>query len=655
MAIFYMRTNIIGRSSGRSATGAAAYRRSAKMQSVAHAAYQRGEKIIEKGNKITHDYRSKGGVLHSEIILPEGAPPEFMDAQTLWNAVEASEKRKDAQLAREIIVALPREFNLQEQIKVMREYVKTNFVNKGIIADFSIHNKGDDNLNLPAVGVASGARNQTPKSAPANAANPHAHIMLTMRHVSQNGFGLKNTDWNKKEFLLSYCKAWAHIINSTFERKGSDEHIDHRSYKEQGIDRLPYIHLGHEAAALEKKGIRTAKGNYNREITRRNAVSEARAALMEANYKMWQEQQDTTIRDMIELQQQQQDAAMQTFLKLQQQQQEATRHLIKELQQQPQTAQPPQHIETAENNANINTTNTVVPNEVRTTLTTAKRISEPQDTFVPRDEKSLTPKENRTQQPTVIEKANHMEKFRQKYKFTNWDLTLLKSSRNVLDSENFYWNLEIEETDERAKNVRSLLDRVPQLEAERQNLHFWNWRRKKELDKAIEQAVKDSRVALLNFGKTFHVNPDEISRIVERLEKKIKVNEPKIAEIDHEIANVEKKLEEIKQKYDQYKLEVKIKVRRKLKKQPPQLAEPTKPTDRQSVRERLQEIRRPEKERKRRKAEIEKLRAIKPTKFLMIASPEQKKRSLGDVLGKYYRKINGRVYPSVPPAKEKKI
>ena len=145
MAIFYIKVNIIGRSSGRSAIGAATYRRSAKMQSIAHAAYQRGEKIYEKGDKITHDYRSKSGVVHSEIMLPDGAPSEFMDAQTLWNAVETSEKRKDAQLAREIIVALPREFDLQEQIEIMREYVKTNFVNKGMIAVFSIHNKGDDN------------------------------------------------------------------------------------------------------------------------------------------------------------------------------------------------------------------------------------------------------------------------------------------------------------------------------------------------------------------------------------------------------------------------------------------------------------------------------------------------------------------------------
>lgn len=266
MAIFYFTGNIIGRSSGRSAVGAAAYRRSAKMHSVAHAAYQRGEKIIEKGDKTTHDYRSKSGVVHSEIMLPEGAPPEFADAQTLWNAVESSEKRKDAQLAREIIVALPREFNLDEHVEVLRAYLQENFVKIGICADFSIHDKGEG--------------------------NPHAHIMLTMREVSRDGFGKKNRDWNKKENLLEWRKAWANTINVMFERKGLDIRIDHRSYKEQGVDRLPFIHLGHEAAALERKGIKTERGNYNREIQHRNDFKDLHATLMRAKETVRQYFQD---------------------------------------------------------------------------------------------------------------------------------------------------------------------------------------------------------------------------------------------------------------------------------------------------------------------------------------------------------------------------
>jgi len=230
---------------------------------VAHAAYQRGEKIYEIGDKITHDYRAKGGVVYSEIMLPDGAPPEFMDSETLWNAVESSEKRKDAQLAREIIVALPKELNLDEQVEVLRVYSQENFVKTGMIADFSIHDKGEG--------------------------NPHAHIMLATRNVSRDGFGKKNTGWNKKELLLKWRETWADTNNNMFERKGLTERIDHRSYKEQGIDRLPYIHMGHEATALEKKGVRTKRGDYNREIQRRNEASETRAALMDANFKMRQE------------------------------------------------------------------------------------------------------------------------------------------------------------------------------------------------------------------------------------------------------------------------------------------------------------------------------------------------------------------------------
>lgn len=600
MAIFYMKTNIIGRSSGRSSVGAAAYRAGEKLRSVAHASYQSGEKLQgkdSKNGKITHDYRAKGGVVHKEIMLPENAPPEFADRETLWNAVEASETRKNSQLAREIIAALPREFSLHEQIEVMRKYVHENFVEKGMVADFSLHDTSEN--------------------------NPHAHIMLTTRHVTLDGFGGKNRDWNKKEFLLSYREAWTHIINSTFEHKGMDERIDHRSYKEQGIDRLPYIHLGHEAAALEKKGIHTKRGDYNREIKRRNEErAQKEAELMEL-----------------------QEAITQGI-------KEATTQIITALQQQQKITMTAEHIEESSGNG---TTSESVPNEVRTTLTTASRMSEPQDTYVPHDEKPLTPKENHLQKPTVIEMAKHSGKLRQKKNSTYLNLKTTKSLRNMLESENFYMNLEIEEMDEQAQNVQTLLNRVPQLESELQRQHFWNWRQKKKLDKEIEQAEKDGKVALLLFEKNRHVSPDEISRPISQIKKKIAANKLKIADIDGEIVKITKKLAAAQQEYDRYKLEFKIKVRRLLKKQPAPLAESAQTTDRQSVRERLQTLNSPRKERRQHEAVMETLRTIKPKKFLMIASPEQKKRSLSDVLGKYYRKINGQVYPSVPPAKNRKI
>jgi hypothetical protein len=397
---------------------------------------------------------------------------------------------------------------------------------------------------------------------------------------------------------------------------------------------LPYIHLGHEAAALEKKGIKTARGDYNREIKRRN---ETRAALMEAKYSMWQEQQNEILQGIKELQQQQHETIMQ---------------VVRELRQQPQAVKPLGHAETAEGNAN--TAAESVPNEVRTTLTTAKRISEPQGSYVPPDGNLFIPKENHAPKPNVIEMAKHSGKLRQKKNSTYLNLKTTQSLRSAIESENFYMNLEIEEMEEQAQNVKTLLNRVPQLEAELQRQHFWNWRRKKMLGLEIERAEKDSKVALLLFEKTRHVAPDEISRPIAQAKKKIAANKLKITDIDDEIAKITKKLAAAQQEYNKYKLEFKIKVRRLLKKPPVQLAESTQTTGRRSVRARLQTLNSPRKERRQYEAVMETLRAVKPKKFLMIASPEQKKRSLGDVLGKYYRKANGHVFPSVPSAKEKK-
>jgi len=223
--------------------GAAAYRAGEKLKSVDAAAYRAGVEL--EGDEITHDYTRKQGVVHKEIILPDNAPKNYEDRETLWRAVEAKEKRRDARLAREIEVALQIEFDLEEQKALLCEYIKENFVDKGMIADFAVHNKGDG--------------------------NPHAHIMLTTRHVSPDGFGGKNRDWDEDIELLKWRENWAKINNQKFEEKGLDLRIDHRSYKEQGIDREPTIHLGHKATALEKKGIHTERGDRNREIQKRNA------------------------------------------------------------------------------------------------------------------------------------------------------------------------------------------------------------------------------------------------------------------------------------------------------------------------------------------------------------------------------------------------
>lgn len=229
MAIFHMSAKTIGRSSGRS--------------SVASSAYRAGEKIKDERQDKEHDYTKKQGVVHKEIILPEQAPERLKDRSVLWNEVEQIEKRKDAQLAREVEVALPKELNREEQIEVVQEYAN-EFVKEGMIADVVIH----DN----------------------NKGNPHAHIMLTMREVTKDGFGKKNREWNDKEKLETWRKSWEQKANQGLERAGHQERINHKSYEKQGIEKIPTIHLGVTAHNMEKKGIVTDRGNINREIKQSN-------------------------------------------------------------------------------------------------------------------------------------------------------------------------------------------------------------------------------------------------------------------------------------------------------------------------------------------------------------------------------------------------
>ncbi|MDE7245049.1 MAG: MobA/MobL family protein, partial [Oscillospiraceae bacterium] len=131
MAIFHCSIQIIKRSIGRSAVAAAAYRS--------------GEKLTNEWDGLTHDYTHKGGIVHKEIMLPAHAPPEFTDREILWNSVEEIEKSSDAQLARDIEVALPVELSPAEQLALVRDFVKDNFVDAGMCADFAIHDKGDGN------------------------------------------------------------------------------------------------------------------------------------------------------------------------------------------------------------------------------------------------------------------------------------------------------------------------------------------------------------------------------------------------------------------------------------------------------------------------------------------------------------------------------
>ena len=278
IAIFHMPVQIIKRSKAKSAVGAAAYRS--------------GTKMTNEWDGLTHDYTRKRGVVHSEIILPPHAPPEFQDRSTLWNSVEMVEKTRDAQLAREIEISLPVELNREEQLRLARSFISDTFVAAGMCADFSIHDKKDG--------------------------NPHFHVMLTIRPLKEDGQwgakcrkvyeldesgqripngkgGWKNhredtTDWNDKGNVEKWRAAWAAYANRALEAAGRPERIDHRSYERQGIDKIPSIHLGVAASQMERKGIATEKGNINRQIAADNKLLKEIKARITRLYKWTKEQ-----------------------------------------------------------------------------------------------------------------------------------------------------------------------------------------------------------------------------------------------------------------------------------------------------------------------------------------------------------------------------
>ena len=259
IAIYHLSIKIISRGKGKSAVAAAAYRS--------------GEKIRNEYDGIEHDYTRKGGVIHTEIILPEHAPAEYADRAVLWNAVEKIEKAKNSQLSREIELALPVELTLLQNKSLVRDYVKQNFVEHGMCADVCIHDKNDG--------------------------NPHAHIMLTMRPFDNGGAwggkqkkeyildksgnkiydkkkrsykckSVPTTDWNEQTQAEEWRSGWAESVNRYLEKLNHSERIDHRSYERQGVEQIPTAHLGVAAFQMEKRGIATERGNKNRKIDELN-------------------------------------------------------------------------------------------------------------------------------------------------------------------------------------------------------------------------------------------------------------------------------------------------------------------------------------------------------------------------------------------------
>lgn len=263
VAIYHLSAKVISRAGGRSSVAAAAYRTAGRLR--------------DDRQGLEHDYSRKGGVVHSEIMVPENAPDWMRDRDQLWNAVEAVEKRRDAQLAREIEVALPRELDRGERLELLRGFVQREFVDRGMIADVAVHE----------------ARARDGQS------QPHAHVMLTMREPTGDGFGKKDRSWNAPDLLVGWREAWARDANTALERAGRSERIDHRSLDvqraeaEQEVERArgggqeelalehektvielsrePEPKIGPSANAQEKRGIVTERGEAFRAAQARNA------------------------------------------------------------------------------------------------------------------------------------------------------------------------------------------------------------------------------------------------------------------------------------------------------------------------------------------------------------------------------------------------
>lgn len=307
MAIYHMQAKIVSRGKGRSA--------------VAASAYMSCSSVTNEYDGVHHDYTRKKGLVWEQVFLPENVPVEWQDRAILWNAVEDAEKSKDSRLAREFVVALPRELNADQQIALLTEYIQQQFVADGMCADVGIHDPDPPGHN------------------------PHAHILLTIRPLDEHGKwqyktekeylcirgdeergftaseflqaqdegwekqypylvgkkkvymttadgeaqGLKRASkhpksttygrqnpiterWNSESQLILWRSAWADIVNLHLERVGSTESVDHRSHAERGLDEQPTIHEGVAACAMEKKGIISDRCELNRQIKADNAL-----------------------------------------------------------------------------------------------------------------------------------------------------------------------------------------------------------------------------------------------------------------------------------------------------------------------------------------------------------------------------------------------
>ena len=243
MAIYHCSVKSISRGAGQSIVASAAYRHACKLENS-----RTGE---------VHDYSRKRGLESSSIYLPSGVNPSWaQDRAQLWNAAEAAEKRKDARLGREIVLALPAELSAEQRRELTGEMARHLAERYSLVVDVAIHqpsHQGDQR-------------------------NHHAHMLISSRRITPEGFTEKARELDDHErgpAEVEHIRVeWARLANRALERAGQQSRIDHRSLKAQGIRRVPTVHLGPSASAMERRGILTRLGNRNRAAQAINAKAE---------------------------------------------------------------------------------------------------------------------------------------------------------------------------------------------------------------------------------------------------------------------------------------------------------------------------------------------------------------------------------------------
>mgnify|MGYP001776208594 FL=1 len=229
MSIYHLSVKTISRSSGRSATAAAAYRA--------------GERIRDQRTGVVHDYRRRHGVLHTELVLPPGV---FMTREELWSGAEMAEVRKNSTTAREYEIALPAELSADQRLDLAVVFAYKLMIRYGVAADVCLHapGQGGDQRNY------------------------HAHILTTTRTLGPDGFGKKTRALDdRKSGEIKYIREiFAETVNAALERAGLEARVDHRSLEDQGIEHAATQHMGPAATHMERRGVRTRIGAHNRAI-----------------------------------------------------------------------------------------------------------------------------------------------------------------------------------------------------------------------------------------------------------------------------------------------------------------------------------------------------------------------------------------------------